>query len=62
MNTKYTDKHILKIKAIWKSNNQVAESPKKIKKKQSFGTQQINQEKNYIHYKLVESSLVAYIH
>ena len=29
MNTKYTDKHILKIKAIWKSNNQVAEIAKK---------------------------------
>ena len=38
MNTKQTEKHILKSKIILKSINQVAE----IAKKQNFGTQQIN--------------------
>ena len=60
MNTKQTDKRILKSKTIWKSTNQVAEIVKKIKK-QNFGTQKINQKKNYIHEKVV-SSLVAYIY
>ena len=50
MNTKQTGKHILKSKTIGKSTNQVAEIAKENnKKKQKFGTQQINQEKNYIH-------------
>ena len=48
MNTKQTDKHILKSKTIWKSIKQVAEIAKKWKK-QNFGTQKINYEKNYIH-------------
>ena len=41
MNTKQTEKHILKSKTIWKSTDQ---------------------EKKYIHQKLVESSLVGHIH
>ena len=43
MNTKQTDKHILKNKAIWKSTYQEAyiAKKKKKKKKQNFGTQQI---------------------
>ena len=60
MNTKQKDKRILKSKTIWKSTNQVAEIVKKIKK-QNFGTQKINQKKNYIQEKVV-SSLVACIY
>ena len=41
MNTKQTDKNMLKSKTIRKSTNQVSEIVKKIKK-QNFGTQQIN--------------------
>ena len=48
MNTKKTEKHILKSETIWKSINQLAEIAKKFKK-QNFGTQKINYEKNYIH-------------
>ena len=57
MNTKQTARHILKCKTIWKSTNQVAEIAKKKKK-----AKQINQQKNYIHWKLVESSLFTQIH
>ena len=42
--------------------NQPGSRNRKQIKKQNFETQKINQEKNYIHQKLTESSLVAQIH
>ena len=57
MNTKQTDKHILKNKAIWKSTYQEAYIAKKKKKKKRSKTlehsklQLINHENNYVYIK-----------